>query len=136
MNELLVTLGSLIASLGNAQSSGALKEHVALLNTKLQLLKEHIEKLEEENSRLIERNAELEKHAARQQASEEFVEARGALFKRLPNGGYGETPYCPICHRTMSCFQRVFPYECSNKSCGHRADFKGAHLGDVLASLP
>ena len=129
-------LGEIERLINEHGSAVVLKEHLALLNTKLQLLKEHVEKLEEENSRLVERNAELEKQSARQNASEEFVEARGALFKRLPNGGYSETPYCPICHRTMSCFQRVFPYECSNKSCGHRADFKGAHLSDVLSSLP
>lgn len=117
-------------------SSVVLKEHLALLHAKLQLLGENMKRLEEENARLIQRNAELEQQAIRQQAVAEFVEARGALFKRLPNGGYSETPYCPLCHRTMSCFQRVFPYECSNKSCGHRADFKGLHLGDVLAGLP
>jgi len=136
MNELLATLGNLVASLGSAQSLGALKEHVALLNTKLQMLKEHVEKLEEENARLVKRNGELREQVARQQASTEFVESKGALFKRLAGGAYSETPYCPVCQRSMWCFQNAFPYECPDAFCGHKADFRKVELKSVIAALP
>jgi hypothetical protein len=94
------------------------------------------EDLKKENARIVKENAELKQHFARQQKSEEFVEARGALFKRLPGGGYSESPYCPSCHKTMFCFESMFPYECSNKSCGHVANFKGNELTNVLNGLP
>jgi len=117
-------------------SAVILKEHLGLLNTKLGLLKEHVEKLEKENARLVGRNAELEQQEARQKKSEEFVEARGALFQRLPSGGYSETPRCPVCQRTMWCFEAMFPYECSDDSCGHKANFKGSELSAVISKLP
>ena len=117
-------------------SSVVLKEHLALLNTKLALLKTDVERMEAQIARLTARNAELEQQVAKEQKDDKFVEARGALFKRKVGGGHVETPYCPNCHRSMSCFRHMFPYECSNKACGHKADFKGNQLHDVLASLP
>lgn len=135
MNELLLTLGGLIASLGNVKSVAVVKEHVALLSAKLQLLKDDIEKLEKENSDLVRRNADLEEQALRQKESEQFVESRGALFKRTADG-YSVTPYCPSCRRSMFCLRHMFPYACTNKVCGHVADFKGNQLQDVMARLP
>jgi hypothetical protein len=135
MSELLNTLGSLIASLGNVQGAGVLKEHVSLLRSQLEFVKERVEALEKENGHIIKRCAELEQQLARQNMPAEFVEKRGALFKRLAGGGYDETPFCPACKRSMWCFDDVFPYECSDDSCGHKADFKGGELKSVLQSL-
>ena len=135
MNELLITLGSLIGALGNTQSATTLRDHIALVNTQLQLLKEHVENLEQENARLVERCAELDQQLIRQQSSTEFVEKRGALFKRNAGGAYSEIPCCPVCQKSMWCFQDAFPYECSDKSCGHISDLKGGELNSVIASL-
>ncbi len=129
-------LGEIKALLDEYGSSVVLKEHLALLNTKLSLLGEHIEKLEQENARVIERNTYLEQQLLRQEKSQEFVESRGALFEPNPGGGYSETPRCPVCHRSMWCFQSMFPYECSDEKCGHKANFKGSDLQSVIASLP
>lgn len=136
MIELLATLGNLVAALGNASSAAALKEHLALLNTKLQLLHEHVVKLEKENADLVRRNAELAEQLCRQKAREDFEQARGALFKRRTGDGYSPSCYCPVCLRPMSCAHDSFLYKCSNAACLHKADFTGAELGDVLASLP
>lgn len=135
MSELLNTLGSLIASLGNVQSAAVLKEHLALLRSRLEYVKERVEALENENSNLVKRCAELEHQLSRQNIPSEFVEKRGALFKRLAGGVYDETPFCPVCKRSMWCFDGFFPYECSDDSCGHKANFKGSELQSVLASL-
>ena len=135
MSELLVTLGSLIASLGNVQSAGVLKEHVSLLRSQLEFIKERVEKLEEENASLIERCTELDHQLARQNVPADFVEKRGALFKRITRGSYSETPYCPICKRSMWCFHDSFPYECSDDTCGHKTDFKGSELKSILSKL-
>lgn len=136
MNDLLAVLGNLVASLGNVQSASVLKEHVALLRGQLDLVKQRFEELEKENANLVKRCAELEQQLFRQNVPSDFVESRGALFKRLPGGGYAVTPYCPVCKRSMWCFQGVFPYECSDRSCGHRADFKGNELSNVISGLP
>ena len=116
-------------------SAVVLKEHVALLRSKLELLKEQVENLEAENSRLVRRNAELEQQASRQEKAQELVESHGALFKRLPGGGYAETPICPECHKSMWAFESMFPYECSDERCGHKANFKGRDLQRIVAGL-
>lgn len=136
MSELLSTLGSLISSLGNVQSAAVLKEHVALLRSKLEFIQDRVIALEAENARLIGRNAELEQEAVRQAASAQFVESRGALFKRLAGGEYSETPYCPVCHSAMWAFESMFPFECGNQSCKRIAGFKGGELKEVLSRLP
>ena len=129
-------LGEIERLINEHGSSTILKEHLALLNTKLALLKEHIEKLEKENASVIKENTDLKQQLTRQDERANFVEARGALFKRIPGGGYIETPHCPYCHRAMTCLRRALPFECSNKSCNHVANFKGIELWSVLAKLP
>jgi hypothetical protein len=132
MSELITTLGKLIASLGQVRSGPALQAHVALLRTKLDFLSERVQLLEQDNLRLRTHCSELEAQCA---SSATLVEKRGALFRRLADGGFDETPYCPVCHQSMWCFQDTFPYECSDGSCGHKANFKGRQLAHVLASL-
>ena len=116
-------------------SSVILKEHLFLLNTKLGLLREDIENLQKENAGLVKRNAELEQQFTRQKEGSEFVESHGALFKPIPGGGYSETPYCPVCQRSMWCFQDSFPYECSDDNCGHKANFTESELKKVIANI-
>lgn len=66
MNDLLITLGSLVGALGNTQSATALRDHLGLVNTQLQLLKEHVEKLEQENASIKMHNQELEQQLQNQ----------------------------------------------------------------------
>lgn len=117
-------------------SAAVLKEHLSLLNTKLGLLREDIEHLQEENADLVRQNAELKKQLSGQEERDEFVESHGALFEPLAGGGYSETPRCPVCLRTMWCFAHAFPYECSDDRCGHKANFKGSQLQQVIEALP
>ena len=137
MNELLATLGSLIASLGNTQSASVLRERLALAQDKFLVIKQRVEELEKENASLVKERDEAKAQLARQQQEKNFVEARGALFERLPGGTYSKTPRCPECRRTMWCFeQNCFPYECTNDRCGQKTDFLGRELDGVIASLP
>lgn len=137
MTELLATLGSLIASLGNTQSAAALRERLALANDKFLLVKQRVEELEQENAALVSHRDELVTRLAGQEEKKKFVESRGALFERLPEGTYSETPRCPECRRTMWCFERnAFPYECTNDACGQKTDFLGRELDRVIAALP
>jgi regulator of replication initiation timing len=129
-------LGQLERLINEHGSATILKERIGLVNDKLAMLKEHIEKLEKENARLVKEGTDLKQQLTRQQKSEEFVESGGAAFKRLSGGGYSKTPYCPYCHRTMSCLELSMPYACSYKSCEHVADFNGAMLEDIMRELP
>lgn len=136
MKKLLVTLGSIISFLGSAKSSSAPNDHFTLVNTQVPFLESRIEELEHNRNRLADRKAALNQQITSQQTNTDFVEIKGALFERLPNGTFNKMPYCPICKRIMWCFHEAFPYECSNKSCGgHTTSFPGRELNNVIANL-
>ncbi|MDO9371276.1 MAG: septum formation initiator family protein [Gammaproteobacteria bacterium] len=132
MTELLATLAGLISSLGNVQSLGAAKEHIALLQTKVGLLKDEFAKLEKENTKLKKRVAELEQQLSTSAESEEYVEERGALFKRRPGGGYHNAVYCPRCHSSTSPFPPGAEFNCQ---CGWASSFTEGELQSVISSL-
>jgi hypothetical protein len=78
-----------------------------------------------QNRKLTQKNTELK---------DEFVEARGALFKRKPGGGYHETVYCPSCKMPLSSFGGDFPYSCDR--CKVHLDFFLQDLPTILKGLP
>lgn len=125
-----------IEQLINEQGSSVLlKEHLSLLNTKIGMLKEGIANLRKENADLIEKNSKLEEMLSRHEAGNKFTELHGAMFKRLSNNRYNEAPYCPMCHRPMRCLEAMLPYECADDHCGHKANFCGSDLKNILAEL-
>jgi hypothetical protein len=68
--------------------------------------------------------------------SSEYAEAGGALFKRIPSGGYSVIPYCPKCHSAMSYFAGPFPFTCGNQACKQEAGFSKRDLEKVMSNLP
>lgn len=64
----------------------------------------------------------------------EFVECRGAFFKRKPGGGYDETVYCPRCRHPMASSHGRFSYFC--EPCNQRMDFSLRDLKKVMSELP
>jgi hypothetical protein len=115
-------------------SPAVLEKHVALFRDAAQALEKKVVELEQENTRLKERVNELERQILAQATSEEFVEYRGALFKRTPDGrGYLDTVYCFDCHRPMSSARGVLPYRCK---CGFVVDFAMRDLFVVMEGLP
>jgi hypothetical protein len=69
-----------------------------------------------------------------QQTKEEFVEHRGAFFKRKPGGGYHEAVYCAKCRGSASSITSAIPYCCG--PCGWMASFTSRELKTVMAELP
>lgn len=132
MTELITTLAGLIASLGNVQSVGVVKEHVALLQTKLNLLKEEFKKLEEENAKLKSQVVELENKILSSLNNEEFLEKNGAFFKRRPDGGYHDAVYCPKCHISTSPFPPGDHGNFACPSCGWFSSFSAGELKTVM----
>lgn len=63
-----------------------------------------IEMLERENKRLLleneqlsQTNTELSDEISAERTEKEFVTSEGLAFKRLPDGTFDLTPYCPNC---------------------------------------
>ena len=139
MDDLLVTLGSLIASLGNTQSASALREHNALLKAKLEFIRDRVLELEAEPAKLRSENIELEEYRAQHSKAVEFHEVAGACFRHLPNGGgFEKIPRCPKCHSVLSSVMpnvNKVPYECSSQSCGYKIYFENG-MASVIAQLP
>jgi hypothetical protein len=104
----------------------------AVLRLQAQALEKKVGELETENSRLVKRVAELERQILSSASATEFVEHRGALFKRKPGGGYSDQPYCFVCKKPLSSHMGMLPYSCM---CGYSADFTGGDLRDVMRGL-
>lgn len=114
-------------------SAAILKERNSLLRDQIDILKSEFTKLDRENSDLKRRNAELEKRLAASEENEQFVEERGALFKRRPQGGYHNAVYCPKCRQSASPFP---PGEEFNCTCGWFSAFTEDELPTIMRSLP
>lgn len=114
-------------------SAAILKEHMAFLQAKISALKDEVSKREKENSDLKAKVADLEKKLVAFAVAEDFVEERGALFKRRASGGYHNAVYCPKCRQSASPFP---PGEEFNCQCGWFSSFTEGELPDVLKALP
>jgi DNA-directed RNA polymerase subunit RPC12/RpoP len=64
----------------------------------------------------------------------EFVEHRGALFRRSASCRYRSSAYCPRCRGPMTSLMGTVPYRC--RRCGVKVDFNGQQLQSVLKQLP
>lgn len=133
MNELLITLGGLISSLGNVQSSAVLRERLALAQDKFQQVNELVTQLQNENARLRQdlHNAKQEVSANLEAAK--FTEHEGAFFKRKPSGGYHHAVYCPNCHFSTAPFPPGAEYNCMK--CGWFSSFKASDLDKIINEI-
>lgn len=113
-----------------------------VLRERLSIAERSIEKLEKENIDLKKENTELsvktnelqKQLSAYRTLKDKFVEKRGALFKRRPEGGYHETVFCLSCQSPLSSFGGDFPYSCDR--CQIHLDFSLNDLPGIIESLP
>ena len=122
-------------------SAVILKERISLANDQYVILEKKISVLESENERLKFDNEEcqkqrraLEEKLSHISTSQEYVEGSGALFKKLPDGSWDYTPYCPACKTAMVQPKRHELYVCGKKSCGQRASFSS--VNNAVSRLP
>jgi hypothetical protein len=134
--KLFALLGDIVPAVGRAQSATALREHVALLEAQLESVRTDYENLEQENTALKDEMVKAQLQTKRHTVPQDFVEHRGALFKRAAGGGYSDQPICPACHSVMNSFHNAFPFECVDRNCKRLAAFIGHDLKRVLAELP
>jgi ribosomal protein S27E len=114
-------------------SSAVLDKHLAFIRDQAQALEKQVEKLEAENASLKEQLGQYQGQLQAQSRGDEFVEHRGALFKRKPEGGYHLAVYCPHCRNSAFAFGHL-PYSC--KRCHWNADFSKGDLQKIMAELP
>ena len=122
-------------------SAVILKERISLANDQYVILEKKVSVLESENERLKFDNEEcqkqrraLEEKLSHISTSQEYIEGSGALFKKLPDGSWDYTPYCPACKTAMVQPKRHELYVCGKKSCGQRASFSS--VNNAVARLP
>lgn len=109
---------ALVASEAKTKDVLAQKEHLELENLKA---KEEVQALKDRLAHFV--------------SLSEFTESDGALFKRLANGEWDYTPYCPSCKTAMVAPGRHELFRCGKRSCGQSASFKGIGVGDVISRL-
>jgi hypothetical protein len=98
-----------------------------------QSLEKQVVHLQEENLLLRQRIAQLEQGIPTRSEWDEFIEHRGALFKKRDRGGYDLGVYCPSCRGLMISFGAIMPFACN---CGAEVDFSGRDLHTVINELP
>lgn len=128
---LLDAIDKLITERGSA---AVMRERADFIREQAQALEKKMTELQAENATLKKRVAELEAQVAAQTARDEFVECRGALFKRKPTGGYHNAVFCPDCHGPMMSLMDQVPFHCSR--CRRSVGFTGHDLRQVLMELP
>ena len=133
-------IDAILTGLKDVFAAAALREHITIQDEKIAALTAEIATQRQEIAELKAENGQCKKRI--QDAGEEnnrlrktqteFVEARGALFKRI-QGGFDVTVYCPECRAPLSDFNGDFPFVCDR--CGINLTFKAKDVPDILKSL-
>ena len=98
-------------------------------------LVEENETLKKRCAALEQQCAELLRQTATEMESEQFVDYRGAKFRRLPDGTFDQQVYCPKCRNPMATPTEVFlPYRCA--PCHYLSPLKGFSFPAVLEEVP
>ena len=106
----------------------------ATLCLKAQALEKQVAELQQENAGLKKRVADLQAQVVSKTMLDEFVECRGALFKRKPTGGYHNAVFCPDCRGPMMSLMDELPFNCHK--CKRAVGFTGHDLREVMKELP
>jgi hypothetical protein len=134
MNELLATLGGLVAALGNSQSAGVLRERVVLIQEQLSLAQKQAAQLTQANIDLRQRLEEAEKQLTAQRIPEQMTKHRAAYFRRDHLGAWEPVVYCFRCRQPAFAFPPGAEFNCS--ACGWVSSFTESNLPTVMAGLP
>lgn len=127
-------LGELIQTLINEHGSSAiLRERLLLLQDRVKALEDEMLAAKAKIRQLTEKNVQLEQDLAAVRTPDEFVEHRGALFKRKGSGGYHQAVFCPDCRGAMFAVDPEMPFYC--QKCHRGAPFTGNDLPAILREL-
>lgn len=115
-------------------SANIMRERLVLIREQADILQRQIVQLQQENSDLKKRLSISEHQLAAKTVMEEFVEHRGALFKRKPSGGYHFAVYCSSCQLPMGNAHPEVPFNCGR--CHTITSFEGRELEKIIRELP
>ena len=124
-------LSDIRSALEGLAASGIKDERMALLRDRFEQAHAAMVELQEENRRLVQENQELHRQLEEARVPEDFVEHRGVLLRRLPDGDYEPDVYCPRCKVPMFSVMDHAPFQCGR--CGEIAGFTGQDLHRYLA---
>jgi hypothetical protein len=130
--SLLADIERLITEHGSA---AIMRERLALLADQAKALEQKVKDLEQELAATKKKLGETERQLAAKSRADEFLEHRGALFKRKADGSYHQAVYCPICHKPTGAIIGEMPFACTEK-CGWIAAFTPDDLSRVMSELP
>ncbi len=130
----MTLLGEIQKLIEEHGSSSILRERLSSWQEKLDALEKDKKALQTKLANSEKEVAELRTQLATKKAAEEFVEHRGAFFKRRPGGGYHQAVYCPRCRNPMGSLEKIAPYSCN--ACLIMLDFNGNALPRIMEELP
>lgn len=121
-------------------TTNELQERIIASIDVLRSLEKKVQAVVQENGSLQERLADAVKRAqtaeskiAAQPAPNDFVEYRGALFKRR-DGKLDPDAYCPQCEIPMTSLMGDVPFRCSR--CKTTVNFTGRDLNRFIHEIP
>jgi hypothetical protein len=114
-------------------SSSILRDRLLLLKDQFEIVAKECSDLHEKFTKSEAEVRELQKKLESYLVPDNFVEYKSALLRKLPEGGYAESVFCPRCKHTMSSSSMGFNYKC--KPCDHTAEFAAQQLPIILAEV-
>ncbi|ELB6473047.1 hypothetical protein RH437_004469 [Salmonella enterica] len=123
-----------ISAITAIQSNDVLRERITFINEQLEVIQKANEATEKELTEVKEKNIKLGKEIAAYREKEEFIQHRGAAFRKNPAGGYISAVYCPNCFVQVGPGSSGLLFFC--KKCGWLSVFKGSDFRHVIESLP
>lgn len=77
--------------------------------------------------------AELQRQLEFRPSRDECTEYKGALFQRIPAGGYREAIFCAVCRSPMTPTAARTHFDC--RHCHHHVEFPGQTLANILQEV-
>ena len=116
-------------------SAAILRERLALIADQARAQEKQLAESQRRVADLEQENAQLKTKLAAAARADEFVEHRGALFKRKADGGYHQAVYCPLCHKPTGSLIDEMVYSCT-EACGWVGTFTPRQLPKIMSELP
>jgi DNA repair exonuclease SbcCD ATPase subunit len=116
-------------------SAAILRERLALIADQAKAQETQLAECQRRVAQLEQDNAQLKSKLSARARAEEFVEHRGALFKRKVDGTYHHAVYCPVCHKPTGALIEEMVYSCTD-NCGWVGTFTPRELQRIISELP
>ncbi len=115
--------------------SAGMRERLIFVQERYAALQQENETLQTRCADLERRCEELQQQSANESEAVQFIDHRGAKFRRLPEGTIDRQVYCPKCRQPMTAPAEDFlPFRCP--PCHYLSPLKGFDFPSILDELP